>query len=809
MKISYNWLKQFIKTDWSAAKTATLLTGLGLEVEGIEKFESVKGGLEGIVAGHVLSCEKHPNADRLKLVEVDLGAGNIVPIVCGAPNIAEGQKVPVATVGAVLYDEENQPWTIKRSKIRGEESQGMVCSEKELKLGENSEGIMVLEDTVEPGTPCAGIFNIENDYIFEIGLTPNRADAMSHFGVARDLRAGLLQQGITTTLITPSVSSFRVDNTTLKIDVAVEDPDRCPRYCGLTLSGIKVSESPQWLKNRLVSIGLTPRNNVVDATNYVLHELGQPLHAFDASAISGKKIIVKTVKEGTEFVALDGAVHQLHEEDLMICDTRKPLCIGGVFGGLNSGITEKTTTVFLESACFDPVSIRKTAKRHGLHTDASFRFERGVDVPRAKYVLRRAALLIKELAGGEITSDIIDIYTRKTEDFQVFLSFEKIHRLAGQKIPEEKIKQILTSLEIRVDTITETGLALTIPSYRVDVRREADVIEEILRVYGYNKINFTGKLNISVPHNLNSGVYKIQDRIAQQLVSQGFYEIMTNSLVSSEYLKLSSRYTEEAAVKMLNPLSGDMAQMRQTLLFSGLETVAYNLNRKQNDIRLFEFGKSYHQFKDVYAEHKHLALFISGNQTPENWEQPVRKSNFFYAKGIVINLLHRLGITQLSTACTDHDLFPEGISLSHKKLKLVELGVVKQPVLNHFGIKQEVLFADVNWDRVVKLFHPQPLIGESIPRFPEVRRDFSLLLDTDITFEAVYDIAKKIDDRRIKDINLFDVYEGKNLPGGKKSYAVSFVLQDEEKTLTDKEIDTLMSKLQKSFEKQLGAELRS
>ena len=809
MKIAYNWLKQFIKIDWEADKTAALLTNLGLEVEGIENYETVRGGLRGIVVGHVLSCEKHPDADRLKLTEVALGNDTVVKIVCGAPNVAKGQKVPVATVGTVLYNDEGKSLKIKKSKIRGVKSEGMICSEAELGLGEHRDGIMVLDAAAVPGTPCATLFDITDDVVFDIGLTPNRADAMSHFGVARDLRAGLLQQDITETIITPSVSSFQVNNRTLKIDVAVEDQERCPRYCGVTISNVKVSESPFWLKNRLKSIGLTPKNNIVDITNYVLHELGQPLHAFDASAISGNKIHVKTVAQDTKFVTLDGVERKLHEEDLMICDTRKPLCIAGVFGGVNSGVTEKTTSIFLESACFNPVSVRKTAKRHGLNTDASFRFERGVDINNTEYALLRAALLIQELADGEITSDVVDVYSKKVEDFQVFLSFEKVHKLVGQEIPEEKIKQILTSLDIKINNITESGIGLTIPSYRIDVRREADVIEEILRVYGFNKIHFTEKLNTSISENSRFEDYKIRNTIGDQLVSQGFYEIMTNSLTAPGLRELSGVYGEEHAVKILNPLSSDLAEMRQTLLFTSLQALAYNLNRKQQHLKVFEFGKTYHTHEGKYAEYKHLSLTVTGNQVAENWEHPARKSNFFYLKGIVSAILQRLNITQVKTEYTKNTMLSEGIAWVAGDVKLADIGVVKQRILDHFDIKQEVLFANLNWDTILDRITDNVIGIDEIPKFPGVRRDLSLLLDKDVTFETIRTVAMQHNSGYIKEISLFDVYEGENISEHKKSYAISFMLQDTQKTLTDHEIDAFMNTLQDSFEKELGAVLRS
>jgi len=588
MKISYNWLKQFIKVDWNADKIGDLLTDLGLEVEGVERYESVKGGLEGIVVGEVLTCEQHSNADRLKVTTVNIGADAPVQIVCGAPNVAAGQKVPVATIGTTLYTAEGEPWKIKKGKIRGEESHGMICAEDELGLGESHDGIMVLDKKHSVGTPAAEIFDIENDQVFEIGLTPNRADAMSHYGVARDLKAGLLQHEVALEMITPSVSSYHVDARSLKIDVDVQDKLKAPRYCGVTISGLKVDASPSWLQHRLKSIGLSPINNIVDATNYVLHELGQPLHAFDAHKVTGNKIEVKTCKTGTKFTTLDGVVRELHQDDLMICDAKKPMCIAGVFGGLDSGVSESTTNIFLESAYFDPVSIRKTAKRHALNTDASFRFERGIDPNITEYALKRAALLIIEIAGGEITSDISDAYQNKIKDFEVRLSFENAKKLIGEEIPKETIKSILTSLDIKVNNVTETGLGLTVPAYRNDVQREADIIEEILRVYGYNNIATTEKLNASISYSSRFEDYKLQNIIGNQLASQGFFEIMANSLTSPKYIKLSEQLNAEHNINMLNPLSNDLEVMRQSLLFSGLEAVSHNINRKREDLKLFE-----------------------------------------------------------------------------------------------------------------------------------------------------------------------------------------------------------------------------
>lgn len=808
MKISYNWLKQFIKTDWTPEQTSELLTDLGLEVEGIESYQSVKGGLEGVIVGEVLTCVEHPNADKLKITTVNIGEHTPLQIVCGAPNVAAGQKVPVATIGTTLYTEEGEAWTIKKGKIRGEESHGMICAEDELGLGKSHDGILVLDEKIEVGTAGATIFNIENDQVFEIGLTPNRADAMSHLGTARDLKAGLALKEINLELITPSVSSFQVNNRTLKIDVDVLNKELAPRYCGVTISGLKVKESPSWLQHRLKAIGLKPINNIVDATNYVLHELGQPLHAFDAAKISGNKVEVKTLKAGTKFTTLDGIERELHEDDLMICDAEKPMCIAGVFGGIHSGVSESTTSIFLESAYFNPISIRKSAKRHGLNTDASFRFERGIDPNITEYALKRAALLIQEIAGGEITSDIIDSYPKKIEDFQVRLSFENAKKLIGEEIPKETIKSILTSLEIKVNNVTETGLGLTVPAYRNDVQREADIIEEILRIYGYNNIKTTEKLNTSISKTTKFEDHKIQNIIGNQLASQGFFEILANSLTTPRYTSLSEQLNEAHNVTILNPLSNDLSVLRQSLLFSGLEALSYNINRKRSDLKIFEFGKTYHDFNGNKSEFKHLTLFATGNKTDESWHAPSNKSDFFFLKGIITAILERLGITRFKESPISNDLFSEGLEFGLGKTKLVDFGLVKKTILKHFDISQDVVFADFNWDAILEVIKRNTITFKAISKYPEVRRDFALLLDESVSFESIYKLAKQSEKQLLKNVSLFDVYQGKNLPSGKKSYAVSFTLQDENKTLTDKQIDKIMSKLQSDFEKELGAELR-
>jgi phenylalanyl-tRNA synthetase beta chain len=808
MKISYNWLKQFIKIDWTPEQTGELLTDLGLEVEGIEVYQSVKGGLEGVVVGEVLTCILHPNADKLKITTVDIGKETPLQIVCGAPNVAAGQKVPVATIGTTLYTEIGEAWTIKKGKIRGEESHGMICAEDELGLGKSHDGIMVLDAKLKVGTPAADIFDVENDHVFEIGLTPNRADAMSHLGTARDLKAGLIQKEISLEFITPSVSAFHVDNRSLRMDVDVENKELAPRYCGVTISGITVKVSPVWLQHRLKAIGLKPINNIVDATNYVLHDLGQPLHAFDAAKISGNKIEVKTLAKGTKFKTLDGVDRELHEDDLMICDAEKPMCIAGVFGGMHSGVSEGTTSIFLESAYFNPVSVRKSAKRHGLNTDASFRFERGVDPNITEYALKRAAILIKDIAGGEITSDIVDIYPNKIENFQVRLSFENAEKLIGEEIPKEIIKRILTSLEIKVNNVTETGLGLMVPAYRNDVLREADIIEEVLRVYGYNNIKTTEKLNASISNSTRFEDHKIQNLVGNQLASQGFFEILSNSLTTPNYLALSEQLKEDHNITILNPLSGDLSVLRQSLLFSGLEAVSFNINRKRSDLKLFEFGKTYHGYNDKREENKHLSVFVTGNQHTEIWNSTNKKSNFFFLKGNIMSVLERLGISRFNESPIQNDLFSEGLSFGLGKIKLVDFGLIKKPVLKHFDIVQDVLFADFNWDAILDVVKRSSISFKAIPKYPSVRRDFALLIDDKVTFESIYKIAKQSEKQLLKSVNLFDVYQGKNLPVGKKSYAVSFTLQDENKTLTDKQIDKIMKTLQTQFESQLGAELR-
>jgi phenylalanyl-tRNA synthetase beta chain len=808
MKISYNWLKEFIATDWNIDKTSQLLTDLGLEVEGIIPFESVKGGLQGVVVGHILSCVKHPNADKLQITTVSIGSNTPLQIVCGATNVAKGQKVAVATIGTTLYTPDGESWVIKKGKIRGEESHGMICAEDELGLGNSHEGIMILDNDLIPGTPCNTVFNVVRDEVIEIGLTPNRSDAMSHFGVARDLRAGLIQQGIQKELISPSVMSFSIDNRLSGVQVVVDDSKLAPRYAGISITELQVQESPTWIKNRLKAIGLKPVNNIVDATNYVLHELGQPLHAFDLERIKGKKILVKTLPEGTKFTTLDGVERTLSNEDLMICDAEKPMCIAGVFGGLDSGVTATTTSIFLEAAYFNPVSIRKTAKRHGLSTDASFRFERGIDINLVEYALKRAAVLIKEIAEGKISSDIVDLYSKKEEDYQVFLSFNSIYSLIGEEIPTDTIKSILSSLEIKVNNVTESGLGLTIPFYRADVQREVDVIEEILRVYGYNNIHFSKKINASVAHTDKKSDHLIQNHIGNFLAAQGFSEIMTNSLTNKSHLALTKDPSLLNEVTILNPLSSDLSVLKTSMLFTGLETIAYNLNRKAYNLQLFEFGKTYHQSENERFEQKHLSLLITGDTAKDSWYSLKEKSSFFYLKALVDNSLLKLGIHKWKNNFDLSDVFSDGISYANKKDTLVSFGVIKDSICKKLDIKQEVLFADFNWDAILRAISSTSVKFQEIPKYPEVFRDFALLIDKGVSFEQIETIAKNTEKEYLKDVSLFDVFTGENLPDGKKSYGVNFILQDNQATLQEKQIDKIMSKLQKAFENEINAILR-
>lgn len=807
MKISYTWLKDFIDIDWTPEQTGELLTDLGLEVEGIEEFESVKGGLEGIVTGKVLTCKKHPNADKLKLTTVDIGSGSSLQVVCGAPNVAKGQVVPVATVGTVLHDKEKGPWTIKKGEIRGEESFGMICSEDELGLSKDADGIMVLPEETEIGLPMSQVVNVLKDHIFEIGLTPNRSDAMSHYGVARDLRAGLKRKEINKPLNIPPVSKFKVDNHTRHIPVLVEDSVRAPRYCGVTITGVTVKDSPLWLQNRLKAIGLSPINNIVDATNYVMHSLGQPFHAFDADKIEGQKIIVKTLPAGTKFVTLDGVERELHEEDLMICDEKKPLCIGGVYGGLTSGVSDSTKNVFLESAYFDPVSIRKSAKRHGLNTDASFRFERGIDPDLTDYALKRLSLLILEIAGGKVSSDINDFYPKKIQPFEVFLRYDKINKLIGQTIDQNDLKSILSSLNIAVKNTTESGMGLAIPPFRTDVQREVDVVEEILRVYGYNEIEAGDKINASIALSSKYDDHNIQNLVGNQLNGQGFNEIMSNSLTDAKY-NYTEKDVSEEKVSLLNPLSKELAVMRSSMLSGGMESIAHNLNRQIENIKFFEFGKTYHLEGGKHKEYKHLAIFTSGMQNGESWNSISRQSGFFYMKGVLEGIFSRLGLV-ISLQSAQSEVLSEGLEIVLNNKKAGYFGVIKKSILKTFDVDQEVIYADLNWEYILSCLGKTGAVHvQDLPKYPSVRRDFALLVDSNIQFAQIEKIAFEVERKILKKVGLFDVYEGKNLPENKKSYAVSFTFLDESKTLTDKRIDKIMEKLRSRFEGELGAMLR-
>lgn len=807
MKISYNWLKDFFKIDFPSEKVAQTLTDLGLEVESVETFQSIKGGLKGVVVGHILECEKHPDADKLSITKVDLGDNNPVQIVCGAPNVAKGQKVAVATIGTILYAENGEPIKIKKGKIRGAESHGMICAEDELGLGKSHAGIMVLDENIPVGTPCSEVFSVETDEVFEIGLTPNRADAMSHFGVARDLRAGFLQQDIQKEFITPSVNDFFVDNRSFKIDVQVENKELVPRYCGVTISNIKVGDSPLWLQNRLKAIGISPKNNVVDATNYVLHDLGQPLHAFDAHKILDKKIIVRQANEGEKIEILDGTTKILSKEDIVIADSQKALCVAGVMGGKNSAVSETTTHIFLESAYFAPVSVRKTSKKIGINSDSSFRFERGIDIANCKYALLRAAALIKKIAGGEISSEVIDFYPKKQEDFQVFLTFDKINSLLGNQIPQNTIKSILRSLDIQINSATERGLGLSVPSYRVDVQREVDVIEEILRVYGYNNISFPEKMQISAVNSPKVEDFKIENIVANQLVSQGFFEIMSNSLVPSSYSNILNEEKSSTKVDILNPLSQDLSSMRENLLFSCLEAVSYNIKHKRSDLQLFEVGKSYHKIKNEYKEIKQLSLCVTGNKSEELWQNKTQKTDFFVLKSNILGIFERFNLNNFSQVPSENQYFSEGIDFYIADKKIAELGVVKKSVLKHFDIKQEVIFGTILWDNLLSEIAEKP-VYKAVAKFPEVRRDLALLLDESILFKDIYKTAFNVEKKLLKKVSLFDVYQGDKLPENKKSYALSFILQDETKTLTDNQIEKVMQNLLDKFKAEFKAELR-
>ncbi|MBJ09956.1 MAG: phenylalanine--tRNA ligase subunit beta [Flavobacteriales bacterium] len=806
MKISYNWLKQYINVDLDPNKVAQLLTDTGLEVEGIETVESVKGGLKGVVIGEVLTKEQHPNADRLSVTTVNVGADKPLHIVCGAPNVAAGQKVPVATIGTVMYSGDDS-FKIKKGKIRGEVSEGMICAEDELGLGKDHDGIMVLDADAQIGMPASEYFKLESDTVFEIGLTPNRSDAMSHLGVARDLMTVLKLKGENISVNRPSVENFKTDNNNLPIEIEVKDFDACPRYTGLSIQGVKVAPSPGWLQKRLKAIGLSPINNVVDVTNYVLHETGQPLHAFDVAAIEGKKVVVQQLADKSKFTTLDELERELSNEDLMICNAQEGMCIAGVFGGIQSGVSDNTTDVFLESAYFNPVSVRKTAKRHGLSTDACFRFERSVDPNLVIYALKRAALLIQEVAGGSIASEITDLYPNPIQNFEVSLVYNKVDSLIGEKIDREIIQSILTDLEIEILRSTDDGLELSIPPFRADVQRAEDVIEEILRIYGYNSIAIPSQVRSSLSYAEKPDAEHLQNMVSDLLSSKGFNECMNNSLTKTSHTGLIEELSLEHQVELLNPLSQDLNGMRQSLLFSGLENVAHNINRKNADLKLYEFGKTYHQYKE-YTENRKLMLLACGKQKAENWNNKNDKIDLFWMKEQVEHILIRLGITKLKGIAIYNSYLNNGFSFAVKKNTVATFGTVKKKMLKAFDVKSEVLYAEFDWDTIIKLCKASKTTYQNVPKFPAVRRDLALLVDTSVEFNTLQSLANQCENQLLKSVNLFDVYEGNNLPTGKKSYALSFVLQDENKTLTDKHIDKTMEKLIKVFQEKAGAEIR-
>jgi phenylalanyl-tRNA synthetase beta chain len=820
MNISYNWLKDYIQTTLSPEALADALTSIGLETGSIEEVETIKGGLKGLMTGQVLTCENHPDSDHLHITTVDVGSGNPLPIVCGAPNVAAGQKVIVATIGTVLYSGD-ESFTIKKSKIRGVESQGMICAEDEIGVGNSHDGIIVLPGDTAVGIPAKDYYRIESDYVLEVDITPNRIDAASHYGVARDLAAYLSAHHAPCSVHPKNVDAFKIEDPSPAVIVEVENTEACPRYTGVTVKNVTVKESPDWLKKRLEVIGVRPINNVVDVTNYILHETGQPLHAFDLREIKGNRVIVKTLPEGTPFVTLDGVERKLSGRDLMICNSEGGMCIGGVFGGLDSGVTESTRDVFLESAYFNPTWIRKTARFHGLNTDASFRFERGADPNNTLYVLKRAALLIKEVAGGTITGEVQDVYPVKIEHAPVELSIAKVSNLTGKTIPEETIADILQSLEIEITDKKEDVWTLKVPTYRVDVTRDVDVIEDILRIYGYNQVEISEEVKSNLSYEtLTDRSYKLQNTISEQLTGIGFNEILNNSLTSGTYYEGLSTFPKNNCVLLKNPLSAELGVMRQTLLFGGLESIEYNRNRKNPDLKFYEFGNTYSYLSERQKENDYLsaikeeyklALWLTGHSVSGSWIRPDEKTSVYELKAYVENVLLRLGIVQKRIVYKpfSSDIFSSALSIetfSGKQLGV--LGILQKGIGKKFDINAEVYFAELNWNGLMKENKNAAVKYSEIPKFPTVRRDLALLVDKNIAFAEIEKIAYQTDKKLLKDVSLFDVYEGKNLPEGKKSYAVSFTLQDEEKTLNDKQIESLMLRIQKSLEAKLGAQLR-
>jgi phenylalanyl-tRNA synthetase beta chain len=803
MTISYNWLKEYIDIPESAEDIGKLLTSTGLEVESVEPYESVKGGLSGLVIGQVLTCVKHPNADKLSLTTVDVGKDRALPIVCGAPNVAVGQKVVVALPGTTLYPKKGDPFTIKLAKIRGEQSEGMICAEDEIGLSDNHAGIIVLNTTVANGTSAATYYDVYSDHILEIGLTPNRADAASHIGVARDIKASKGRD-----IKWPSVTHFNKDNNDLPIPVVVEDSDGCPRYSAVTISGVTITESPAWLKNRLTSIGLTPINNVVDITNFVCHEIGQPLHAFDADQIAGRKVIVKTLPAGSKFITLDNKERTLQEKDLMICDANEGMCIAGVFGGSKSGISSTTKNIFLESACFSPNYIRKTSLNHQLKTDASFRFERGTDPNITEYALKRAALLIKEIAGGSISSDVVDVYPTKIENRVIPIKDKNVNRLIGKVIPREEVFNILKRLDIEVMEKTDTTFRVSVPPYRVDVVQEADIVEEILRIYGFNNIELSETASTEYLSEFPSkDLDKFKRIIGELLISNGFCEIWTNSLTNVAYQDKHKLTFKGKPVEILNKLSEEQGVLRQTLLFTGLEACSYNINRKQKDLKFYEFGKIYYYESGVYKEDEFLALYITGNRETENWQHKTQATSYYDLAQHVHHILVKTGISNIKQQNAGDPELEYGAKLSVHNDEIGKLGKVKPALLKDFGIKQELFYAELSTSLLFQSANPKLVIQE-VTKFPEVRRDLSLVLDKQVSFEEIRSLVNNTEKELIKNIIAFDVYEGDNIPGGKKAYALGFTLLNKNKTLTDEEIDKTMAKLINAFEQQLGAVIR-
>jgi phenylalanyl-tRNA synthetase beta chain len=818
MNISYSWLKDYIDLKLSPAEVAATLTQLGLETGSVDEVESIKGGLKGIVIGEVITCHKHPNSDHLSVTTVNIGGDENLPIVCGAPNVAAGQKVVVATVGTILYKGDEQ-FTIQKSKIRGEVSMGMICAEDEIGLGNDHNGIMILDQSAKPGTLASDFFKIQSYFVLEVDLTPNRIDSASHIGVARDL-AAFLSQKENITYTRPGIEAFKVDNQNLPISVTIENKEACPRYSGLTISGVTVEESPEWLKNRLKAIGQNPINNIVDVTNYILNETGQPLHAFDADAVKGGKVIVKTLAEGTKFITLDGTERELSDKDLMICNSEEAMCIGGVFGGLHSGVKESTTNIFLESAYFNPVYIRKTARRHGLNTDASFRFERGVDPNGTLYALKRAALLIKEVAGGTISSNIVDIVADSSivEFFPVEVSYSNITRLIGKIIQKETIKNILRSLEIVIKTETDEGLSLAVPPFRVDVKREADIIEEILRIYGYNNVEPCKSTKSTIQLAPHPDKMKLQNLISEIFSARGFNEIMSNSLTKSAFYDQLKSFKPENTVQIFNPLSSDLNGMRQTLLFGGLEAINRNTNFRNADLRLYEFGNVYH-FEGSkthdhpvknYSEEEHIGIWITGKKETENWKVKEEPTSFFTLKANVENILTRLGI-KIENCTIDsisNDIFSEGLEYRFNNVMIGQIGYVSKMILKKLDISADVFYGDLRWTAILKAIKNHKASYTPLLKYPEVKRDLALLIDKEVLFSTLKTLAFKAERQILRCVNIFDVYEGSNLPEGKKSYAVSFILQDEEKTLNDKQIEKTMNRLINVFEREVGAQIR-